>query len=62
MVPFAESDSLELGLPPYLPLSASTQEAFVNMWVFLKTVDLTKEQNVTVPYSVFMSCFIPFWV
>ncbi len=22
-------------------------------WVFLKTVDLTKEQNVTVPYSVF---------
>ena len=31
-------------------------------WVFLKIVDLTKEQNVTVPYSVFMSCFIPFGV
>ncbi len=31
-------------------------------WVFLKTVDLSKEQNVTVPYSVFRSCFIPFWV
>ncbi len=31
-------------------------------WVFLKTVDLTKEQNVTVPYSVLTPCFIPFRV
>ncbi len=34
----------------------------VLIWVFLKTVYIRNEQNVTDLHRLFMSCFMPFWV
>ncbi len=40
-------------LIPPSPSSIPSKNHRIGIWAFLKTVDLTKEQNVTVPYSVF---------
>ncbi len=44
---------------PVMYIGDDAKVDIIFMLVFFKTVDLRNEQNVTVPYSVFMSCIIP---